>query len=92
MSNCDQSGEQYGADTRIPPSYKKYASSFHPGSAWRRLLEGRANVLWTIFVVLIVMWLLGFGFHVGGGLIHGLLVIALIVLVWNLLTGRRSYS
>jgi hypothetical protein len=49
-------------------------------------------MLWTIFVVLIVMWLLGFGFHVGGGLIHGLLVIALIVLVWNLLAGRRSYS
>ena len=49
-------------------------------------------MLWTIFVVLLVMWLLGFGFHVGGSLIHLLLVCAVIVLVWNLITGRRSYS
>jgi hypothetical protein len=49
-------------------------------------------MLWTILVVLIVMWLLGFSFHVGGGLIHLLLVVAVIVLLWNLLTGRRSFS
>jgi hypothetical protein len=49
-------------------------------------------MLWTIFVILLVMWMLGFGFHVGGGLIHLLLVIAVIVLVWNLIGGRRSYS
>jgi hypothetical protein len=49
-------------------------------------------MLWTIFVVLIVLWLLGFGLHVGGGLIHALLVIAAIVLLYNLFIGRRSYS
>jgi hypothetical protein len=49
-------------------------------------------MIWTIFVVLLVMWLLGFSFHVGGSLIHLLLVCAVIVLVWNLITGRRSYS
>jgi len=49
-------------------------------------------MLWTIFVVILVLWLLGFGFHFGGGLIHLLLVIALIVLVYNLVTGRRSLS
>lgn len=47
-------------------------------------------MLWTIFVILVVLWLLGFSFHIGGGLIHALLVIALIVLVFNLITGRRS--
>jgi hypothetical protein len=47
-------------------------------------------MLWTILAILIIMWLLGFGLHVGGGLIHLLLVVAVIVLVWNLLTGRRS--
>ena len=47
-------------------------------------------MLWTIFVILVVLWLLGFISHVGGGLIHLLLVIALIVLVYNLVTGRRS--
>jgi hypothetical protein len=47
-------------------------------------------MLWTIFVVLLVMWLLGFGFHVGGSLIHLLLVVGLVVLVINLVSGRRS--
>jgi hypothetical protein len=48
-------------------------------------------MLWTIFVILIILWLLGWlAFHVAGGLIHILLVIALIVLVWNLLTVRRA--
>ena len=56
------------------------------------MLEGRINMLWTIFLVLLVMWMLGFGFHVGGGLIHLLLVCAVIVLLYNLITGRRSYS
>lgn len=46
-------------------------------------------MLWTIFVVLVILWLLGFSFHIGGALIHALLVIALIVLVYNLITGRR---
>jgi hypothetical protein len=47
-------------------------------------------MLWTIFMILIVMWLLGFGFHVGGGLIHLLLVVAVIVLLVNLIGGRRT--
>ena len=47
-------------------------------------------MLWTIFVVLLILWLLGFSLHVGGGLIHVLLVAGLIVLVFNLLSGRRS--
>jgi multisubunit Na+/H+ antiporter MnhE subunit len=49
-------------------------------------------MFWTIFVVLLLMWMLGFSFHVGGGLIHLLLVVAVVWLLWNLLTGRRSYS
>jgi len=47
-------------------------------------------MLWTIFVVLLILWLLGFTLHVAGGLIHLLLVVALIVLVINLLSGRRA--
>ncbi len=47
-------------------------------------------MLWTIFVILLVLWLLGFSFHIAGGLIHILLVIALIILVINLVSGRRS--
>lgn len=47
-------------------------------------------MLWTLFVILLILWLLGFSFHVAGGLIHLLLVIALIVLIVNLVTGRRT--
>jgi len=47
-------------------------------------------MLWTIFVVLLVLWLLGFSFHIAGSLIHLLLVVALIILVINLVSGRRS--
>ncbi len=47
-------------------------------------------MLYTIAVVLIVLWLLGFVAHVGGGLIHLLLVIAVIVIIYRLVTGRRA--
>ena len=47
-------------------------------------------MLWTMVVLLLVLWLLGFSLHVGGGLIHALLVIALVVFVFNMLSGRRS--
>ena len=47
-------------------------------------------MLWTILVILLVLWLLGFLTHVGGGMIHVLLVIAAIVLVINLVSGRRT--
>jgi hypothetical protein len=49
-----------------------------------------AGLIWTIIVVLFVLWLLGFAIHIGGGLIHILLVIALILLVFNLITGRGA--
>jgi hypothetical protein len=46
-------------------------------------------MLWTIVVLLLILWLLGFTMHVAGGLIHILLVIALVVIVLRLLTGSR---
>ena len=48
-------------------------------------------MLWTIAVILLILWLLGaFAFHIAGGLIHILLVIAVIVVIWQLIAGRRS--
>jgi hypothetical protein len=47
-------------------------------------------MLWTIFVIVLVLWLLGFSFHIAGGLIHLLLVVAVIILIFNLIAGRRS--
>lgn len=46
-------------------------------------------MLWTIFVILLILWVLGFAFDVAGGLVHVLLVIALIVLIFRLVTGRK---
>jgi len=55
---------------------------------YERRLEG-ACMLWTVVVVLLILWLLGFTMHVGGGIIHLLLVIALVVVVFQLLSGRK---
>ena len=48
------------------------------------------EMLWTILVILLVLWLVGLLSHVGGSFIHLLLVVAVIVLVINLVTGRRA--
>jgi len=47
-------------------------------------------MLWTIIVILFILWLLGFSLSIGGHLIHILLVLAVIVLIFNLLSGRRG--
>jgi hypothetical protein len=47
-------------------------------------------MLWTIVAILLILWLLGFfALHIGGGLIHLLLVIAVIVVIVRLIQGRR---
>jgi hypothetical protein len=48
------------------------------------------GLLWAVVVVLFVFWLAGFALHFGGGLIHLLLVIALVLIVVNILTGRGA--
>jgi Family of unknown function (DUF5670) len=47
------------------------------------------NLVWTAVVILFILWALGFAVNIGGGLIHLLLVLALIGIVYNLLVGRR---
>jgi hypothetical protein len=47
-------------------------------------------MLWTLVAVFLVLWLLGFSLSIGGSLIHLLLVVALVIVVINLLTGRRG--
>jgi Family of unknown function (DUF5670) len=48
------------------------------------------SILWAVVVILVVLWLIGLLVHIGGGLIHILLVIAAIVLIYNLVMGARS--
>ena len=47
-------------------------------------------MLWTIIGILFILWLLGFSFSIGGGLIHILLVIAVIVLIIRLISGGKA--
>ena len=45
-------------------------------------------MLWTVLVVLFVLWLLGFSLHIGGGLIHLVLVVAVVVFLARVIVGR----
>lgn len=63
-----------------------------PRTSLGNTLAGSApmgNLLWLIIIVLIILWLGGFALNVGGGLIHILIVIALILLIVRLATGRK---
>jgi hypothetical protein len=46
-------------------------------------------MIWTVVLILVILWALGFAVHIGGGLIHLLLVVALVVVVVRLIQGRR---
>ena len=47
-------------------------------------------MLWTIVAIFLILWLLGFAMHIGGSLIHLLLVVAVVIFVVNLVSGRRG--
>jgi len=61
----------------------------HGAGATRRIPERKNHMLWTLIGVLLLLWVLGLATSFGGGLIHLLLVLAVIVLVIRLITGRR---
>jgi hypothetical protein len=48
------------------------------------------QLIWSLIVLLFVLWIIGFIAHIGGGLIHLLLVVAVVLIVFNLLTGRGA--
>jgi hypothetical protein len=51
---------------------------------------GRKHMLWTLIVLLLLFWVLGFAFDVAGGIVHVLLVIALVLFLVNIISGRRT--
>lgn len=56
-------------------------------------IKSESAMIWTLALILFVLWILGFGvFHVAGGLIHLLLVLAVIVVLYRLITGRRPVA
>ncbi len=82
-SRCPNSGVGWEAANSGP-----IACLSHPVASTSG--PGVTLMLWTIFAILLILWLLGWGFHVAGSLIHILLVIAIIVAIINLVTGRRT--
>jgi hypothetical protein len=52
--------------------------------------RGGDDVLWTFFAILLVLWMMGWGMHIAGSLIHLLLLVALVILLGNVLLGRRA--
>src|SRR5687768_12031613 len=76
-----------GADHRMGAGMSVAPLHYTPR---RRFRKETSLMLWTILVILLVLWLVGLLSNVGGSLIHLLLVIAVVVLVINLVTGRRA--
>jgi hypothetical protein len=60
------------------------------GTAFALLRRQEGPMLWTLIVLLLLFWLLGFAFDVAGGIVHVLLVIALVLFLVNLISGRRT--
>ena len=70
--------------------YKKTASRFGQDQVVEVDLKGRGNILWTIFVVLLVLWLLGLvSSYTLGGYIHILLLVAIAVVLIRVIQGRK---
>lgn len=68
----------------------RYDSCLKQGQAATQLSREDTLMLFTIAIILFILWALGFFiFPIGGGLIHILLVIALIIIVYRLLTGQK---
>ena len=76
-------------DTLVQPSQVRNERARLPYNGGDLTKESEI-MLWTIIVILVILWLLGFIGHFGGGLIHILIVVAVIILIYNLVAGRRS--
>jgi len=78
------------SSTESKPTVPSHREPFSGGSVALQAQSQEKEMLETIIVILVIMWAIGaFAVHIGGGLIHLLLVIALVVLVIRILQGRR---
>jgi uncharacterized membrane protein (DUF485 family) len=90
MSNCDQTGERYGTDTELSAGYK---CSVSKSQREADIKKKEVLMFLILFMVLLVAWLLGWvGFHVAGGLIHLLLIVAVVALILHFVRGRRVWT
>jgi Family of unknown function (DUF5670) len=80
-------GRLYSKSTAVAPQREAEGrtTSWLLKASW----EGKCDMLYTIAVILVILWLLGFISHIGGGLVHLLLAIAAIVVLFRIISGRR---
>ena len=76
------------AQAKAVNSFRERVASMRRYRMQSRRLLVEAALLWTIAVILVFLWLLGVVVHIGGGLIHLLLVIAVIVALVRIFSGR----
>jgi cell division protein FtsW (lipid II flippase) len=70
--------------------YALYCTSLRTGESKAGYRLGERNMLWTITIILFILWVVGLvSSYTLGGWIHILLVLAIIVLIFNLMSGRR---
>jgi Family of unknown function (DUF5670) len=84
--SCADPKRRFGVDA---DAYSASNQPRHPNAEGATSLK-EMYMLWTVFVVLLLLWILGFSFHIAGSLIHLVLVIAVVVLIIQLITGRRA--
>jgi hypothetical protein len=84
---------RFGSYTAVGPQSPCWVNSLLASRLQLSIGEGARNMLWTICLVLLVLWALGMATsYTAGGLIHILLVVGLIVLVFRLIQGRRIFG
>lgn len=75
-------------DSRLPDRYNEIECKMGLNPIYQ--MRKDTTMLWTICAILVILWLLGVLGGIGGGMIHVLLVIAVVVIAFNFLSGRRS--
>ena len=77
-------------DICLLPLQTENVRRYYKRRVTNKFCKGENNMLWTILVILLVLWVLGFATSAVGSMIHLLLVVALVIFVIQMLTGRRS--
>jgi hypothetical protein len=92
--NSPKTTERYCSDLQMLfPVWLGGISLGQVRSSNARWVHGeKAKMLWKVFVIILALWLLGFGLQIGGSLIHVLLVAAFVVLIWHVIVVRRRFA
>ena len=74
----------------VSSTSRRGARTRNPAIEKRREGMALGSILWTVLVIVLIVWVLGLLFRIGGSLIHLLLIVAAAILIYNLITGRNT--